>query len=112
MNFIKSVFALFLSLILPIFSSFPVVPHEDDFVLVWSDEFNGDNLDLAKWGGHYFDNGTAVRKGGFWNLDFAQVKEGNLHIRTEYFPEGYNGNNQPGWYTCGIDTSRSFGRRV
>lgn len=108
MDFIKSVFVFIMSLILSLSPSFPSVPHEEDFVLVWSDEFNGETLDLTKWGGHYFNNGSAVRKGGYWNLDFADVEDGNLHIRTEYFPEGYNGNGKPGWYTCGIDTSRSF----
>lgn len=108
MDFITSVFAFLLSIILSISPSFPYVPHKSDFVLTWSDEFDGEGLDYTKWGGHCFDEGTAMRKGGFWNLDFAQVKNGNLHIKTEFCPEGYNGNNQPGWYTCGIDTSRSF----
>lgn len=36
------------------------------------------------------------------------MKDGNLHIRTEYYPEGYNGNGKPGWYTCGIDTKGLF----
>ena len=108
MELIKSFFALLLSLIMSAFSLFPSVPHQDDFVLVWSDEFDGDSLDLTKWGGHYFDEGSAIRRGSYWNLDFAKVKDGNLHISTEYFPAGYNGNGLPGWYTCGIDTSRSF----
>ena len=52
--------------------------------------------------------GPAVRRGSYWNTDFATVKDGKLHIRTEYFPDGYNGNGKPGWYTCGIDTRGLF----
>lgn len=108
MDFIKSVIALIISFFLSFSTSFPSVPHEKDFVLTWSDEFDGDGLDMTKWDGHYFNEETIIRRGGFWNLDFAQVKDGNLHIKTEYFPEGYNGNNHPGWYTCGIDARNSF----
>lgn len=111
MNFIRSIFAVVLSLILSYVPSvdFPAVPHSQDFELSWSDEFDGDSLDADKWGGHCFASGnTYMRKGGYWNTDFATVKDGNLHISTVYCPEGYNGNGLPGWYTCGIDTSRSF----
>ncbi len=109
-DFIKSVFAFFLSLIFTVLPNvnFPDIPHSKDFVLTWSDEFNGDSLDTEKWGGHFYNEGSAVRKGGYWNLDFATVKDGSLHISTEYFPDGYQDNGLPGWYSCGIDTSRSF----
>lgn len=75
----------------------------------WSEEFDGDSLDFTKWDGHYFSHGqTAVRRGGYWNTDLCTVTDGCLHIATRYYPDGYNGNGKPGWYTAGIDTSRSF----
>ena len=71
------------------------------YELTFSDEFDGEGLDTAKWGRH----GGAVRKGGYWSLDQARVENGNLIITTEYRADGESG---PGWYTCGLDTSRSF----
>lgn len=111
MNFIKSVFALILSWFLTLSPAveFPSVPHEEDFELTWSDEFNGDSIDTTKWNfGRFGDDGFEVRKGGIWNADFVQVKDGNLHISTVYYPEGYKGNGVPGWYTGRIDTTNTF----
>lgn len=108
----KALWAVFLSLFMAISpAGFPRVPHEKDFEPVWADEFDGDALDLSKWEGHYCSADAAnpcVRRGSYWNTDFATVKDGMLHIRTEYFPDGYNGNGKPGWYTCGIDTRGLF----
>lgn len=109
--FVKSIISLFLSLvnILLSFSLTPPVPHKRDFELVWSDEFDGTELNRNNWSGHYFsDNTTLMRKGGYWNMDFATVKDGNLHISTRYCPDGYKGNGIPGWYSCGIDTQDLF----
>ena len=92
----------------------PTIPYKtgfslDEYELSWSDEFEGESLDFTKWDGHYFNNGdTIVRRGSYWNTDLATVREGNLHIATKYYPDGLNNNGKPGWYTCGIDTSRSF----
>lgn len=113
MDLIKSLFAAVLSFILSAIPSveFPSVPHSKDFELVWEEDFEGDELDTAVWDGHCFAGGsdsTFMRKGGYWNTDFVSVKNGNLHISTVYCPDGYRGNGLPGWYTCGIDTSRSF----
>ena len=73
-----------------------------DFELTFSDEFDGDSLDTAKWRPH---DGGGVRKGGYWSTDQAQVENGNLVIRTQYKEDGAYG---PGWYTCGLDTAKSF----
>ena len=108
--FLKAVFAVFLSFFMALSpAGFPRVPHEKKLELVWADEFDGDSLDLTKWEGHGFgDQETIVRRGSYWNCDFATVSDGTLHIRTEYCPDGYNGNGKPGWYTCGIDTKGMF----
>ncbi len=87
----------------------PRVPHEKELELVWADEFDGDGLDLTKWEGHGCGGDEAkIRRGGYWHTDMATVKDGCLHIRTEYYPDGYNGNGLPGWYTCGLDTNGLF----
>ena len=91
----------------------PTYPHGkqvdmDRFELVWSDEFDGDNLDKSKWEMHgdwaADASGSYIRKGGYWNRDMCTVTDGNLHIATKYYPDGYNGNGKPGWYTAGLDT--------
>ena len=105
--FFKALGAAILSLFMMLScKGFPRVPHADDFELVWSDEFDGEELDAAKWHGHYCGAGEAtVRRGSYWHTDMARVGDGFLRIATEYYPEGLNGNGKPGWYTCGIDTS-------
>lgn len=104
--FIKALFLLLQCLILIVSPArFPRVPHEEKLELVWSDEFDGDALDPTKWKGHYCNDADAsIRRGSYWNTQLARVKDGALHIATEYYPEGLNGNGKPGWYTCGIDT--------
>ena len=74
----------------------------DGYELVFSDEFDGDSLDASKWGPH---GGGGVRKGGYWTMDQARVEDGNLIISTQYKEDGAFG---PGWYTAGLDTSRSY----
>ena len=111
-SFLRSVGALLLSLILILSPlAFPRVPHGKDFELVWSDDFDGDTLDTAKWQGLNCDADTqhpAVRRGSYWHTDFASVKDGCLHLRTAYYPNGYKGNRKPGWYSCGLDTKGLF----
>ena len=111
-SFFRALIALFQSLILT-FSpgGFPRVPHEEDFDLVWSDEFDGDGLDTAKWHGHGCDSGATIRRGSYWSTSVLRVEDGCLHIPTEYYPDGLNGNGKPGWYTCGIDTSGLYYQR-
>lgn len=95
----------------------PLIPHGKEidmtkYEITWQDEFDGEALDFTKWNGHFFSRGdTIARKGSYWNIDLASVKDGKLHIATRYYPEGLNGNEKPGWYTCGIDTSRSVMQR-
>lgn len=77
----------------------------EKFELVWSDEFDGEELDSTKWKPLYTANGnTLVRKGGYWNADMISVKDGNLHISTVNYPDGYKGNGLAGWYTGAITT--------
>ena len=104
---VKAIFAAILSILMSLSPlGFPRVPHARDFELVWSDEFDGDSLDAAKWEGHYCNGETAsVRHGSYWHTDMAAVKDGCLHISTRYYPEGYKGNGKPGWYTCAFDTN-------
>lgn len=108
--FLKAVAALIMSLFMTLSpKGFPRIPHEEDFSLAWSDEFDGTSLDREKWHGHGFSEGsTHIRRGSYWDIDMARVEDGCLHIATEYYPEGLNGNGKPGWYTCGIDTSGLF----
>ncbi len=72
---------------------------------VFADEFDSDTLDRTKWNMHYAENG--IRRGSYWDIDMAEVKDGNLIINTEYKEEGLNGKGA-GWYTVGIDTRQTF----
>ncbi len=86
----------------------------DKFELVWSDEFNGTQLDTDKWG---FSWWITERKGGYWHEDMVSVKDGNLVIKAQYletppenkykelFPDMEFDEYKPGWYT-GKVTSR------
>lgn len=56
----------------------------DEYELVWSDEFNGTELDRSKWGYNWWE---VERKGGYWHEDMVSVEDGNLVIRTEYLDE-------------------------
>ncbi|MCR5042049.1 MAG: glycoside hydrolase family 16 protein [Clostridia bacterium] len=56
----------------------------NNFDLVWSDEFNGSELDRTKWG---FEWWVTMRKGGYWHEDMVSVKDGNLVISAEYKDE-------------------------
>ena len=80
----------------------------DEFTLAWSDEFDGNAVDTAKWTGFQCGSGTSKSKnGGWWNTDMATVFDGNLHIQTKYYDNGYKGGKR-GWYTCGICTDGLF----
>ena len=111
--YFRSLIALFLSFFMALSpAGFPRVPHEKNFELVWSDEFEGDALDRTKWKGSDCGFGdSTVRRGAYWDAEMATVEDGCLHIRTQYYPEGYNGNGKPGWYTAGIDTAGLYEQR-
>lgn len=74
------------------------------FSLVWSDEFDGDELDYDYWGGHYIwgKNSYYLRDTSYWCMDQVDVKNGNLILTTEYKEDGRAG---AGYYATGIDTS-------
>ena len=76
----------------------------DRFELVWSDEFEGDTLNLDNWGGHYVYSMDHYyeRDAAYWHMGQVSVSGGNLAITAEYKESGAAG---PGYYTCGIDTS-------
>ncbi len=112
MKWFTSIILCIASLFLSIFD-LPTYPHGKSvdmskFELVFSDEFDGNELDTAVWSSGYGIGNTSVRKGGYWNTDMATVEDGNLHIATKYFPDGYKGNGKPGWYTTEITTQNSF----
>lgn len=111
-----SIFLAIASLFCEIFGM-PALPHGkpvdmSKFELVWSDEFDGTELDKNNWGSHCGwkadQTGSYIRKGGYWNDKMCTVYDGNLHIRTEYYPDGFENNGKPGWYTAGIDTAEKF----
>ena len=81
----------------------------DKLQLVWSDEFNGTELDSSKWSYEWW---VTMRKGGYWHEDMVSVKDGNLVIKAEYIDHPLENryydkwhdqiNFQPykaGWYT-------------
>ena len=71
------------------------------FTQVFSDEFDGDALNLDVWT-HYRQG---VRKGGYWDKDQAFLRDGCLVIRSEYKSDGRFG---AGFYTDRIDTRRKY----
>lgn len=89
----------------------------DKFELVWSDEFNGDSLDMTKWGYSWW---ITERKGGYWHEDMVSVKDGHLIIKAQYletppenkyaalFPDMEFDEYKPGWYTGKITTRDKY----
>lgn len=84
------------------------------FVLIWSDEFNGDSLDRTKWQPEWW---VTERKGGYWHEDMISVSDGSLTITTAYFKEPLKNKHldiwqgimdfdeyKEGWYTACITT--------
>jgi beta-glucanase (GH16 family) len=76
----------------------------DEWELYWSDEFNGDTLDTAKWVPSY----THKRRGGIWDKGQVFVSDGTLKIRTEYLENGPLG---AGWYSEEISTKGLFEKK-
>lgn len=93
----------------------PTYPHGktvdmDKFELVWSDEF--DTFDAERWEPSSTwmadSTGSTVRNGGYWNPKMCTIEDGMLHIATKYYPDGFEDNGKPGWYSAGIDTHTSY----
>lgn len=118
---IKAIIALFISFTTMLNSLGGLFGREkkkidlDDFTLVWSDEFDEDELDKSKWGYEWW---VTARKGGYWHEDMVSVRDGNLVISAEYkdtplenyYYEKWHDSidfapYKPGWYT-GIVTTR------
>ncbi len=89
-------------------------PTADEWKLTWSDEFEGQDIDRAKWdfdlGNGFFDYSANVWISGWGNNELeyytrepenAFVKEGMLHIRA--VKESYNG--------CGYTSARFKSRK-
>ncbi len=76
----------------------------DEWELYWSDEFDGDTLDTAKWVPSY----TYKRRGGIWDKGQVFVSDGTLKIRTEYLENGPLG---AGWYSEEISTKGLFEKK-
>lgn len=119
-------FLMMISPTLPHTFGLPAIPKgqqldlDNRFELVWSDEFDGTELDRSKWGYTWWE---LQRKGGFWHEDMVDVKDGNLVITTAYFedglplPDAYKGyfekhpTDKPyrgGWYTGVVETRGKF----
>ncbi len=113
MAFFEKIISFFLSLLFTFSGIFPSSPVNkvdmDKFELIWSDEFNGNIIDETKWRGVYFKGDqTIVRKGGYWNMSQLSVSDGNLHISTDYYEDGINGNGKAGWYSGAVFTRDLF----
>lgn len=79
------------------------------FELTWSDEFDGDEVDMTKWEAGWWGNGnTFVRNGGWWNSDIAFVENDCLHIPTKYYENGLKNDGKAGWYSTQLTTRNSF----
>ena len=107
LNKILNFLIAFVNTILLIFNVSPVDPGADaidldDYRLTFSDEFDGDRLDTSKWRAH---NAEGIRRGGYWTPDMAEVRDGELVIKTQYLPDGKFG---AGWYTAGLSTQGKF----
>ncbi len=67
----------------------------DGYKLVFSDEFEGDELDTSVW--EY--RALGARRGGFNSAEQVRVEDGNLVITGQYREDGDYG---PGWYSAMI----------
>ena len=80
------------------------------YEMVWNDEFEGTELDAAKWRGHneVLGGGPArIYEGGYYSDRCIEVKDGNLILSIRRFDgseEGY----PEGWYFASIDSYPSF----
>ena len=83
------------------------------FELTWSDEFDGDELDMTKWDYEWW---VTERKGGYWHEDMVSVENGNLVICAQYLDEPLQCRSdadwikpyKPGYYTGEIWSKDKF----
>lgn len=113
----KKVFVLFLSVLISIASvfllascsSYKSLPEnatleealkDENYSLVFEDNFDGSTLDYTKWKAGY---NTPVRRAGYYEdtSDTLFVKDGNLTIRTLYKDGQYG----EGWYTSWVESA-------
>ena len=111
---LEKIIAFFMSIVAGVFGLFNLPYYAvgeavdmDKFELVWSDEFNGSDVDWDVWTGHYAWETNTARKGSIWNKRMATVENGNLVIRTKYYADGLDGG-PAGFYNYGMDTSDSY----
>lgn len=82
----------------------------DKFTLTWSDEFDGDRLDRAKWSLRAWGAYPQPRCDGYWCYETAKVEDGKLHIASVYAEDGIAGG-PAGYYTTGLHTSGLFDQK-
>ena len=63
-------------------NTFRLTPLSNQWVLVWDDEFDGDQLDMSKWGKEENGYGGGNNERQFYSTDpkYCYVKDGNLHL--------------------------------
>lgn len=110
MTFLNNIVAFFMAIIAFLSSIFGMGASKkkinlDNFDLVWSDEFDGTELDRTKWKTH---DSTGLRKGGYWNGALQQVADGNLTIYSKYLENGVDSGDPAGWYTSMVETEGLF----
>lgn len=110
MTVINEIISFFMAIIAFFGSIFGVAPKDkninlDNFDLVWSDEFDTNELDRTKWKTH---DTTSLRKGGYWNGALQEVKDGNLVIYSKYLENGVDEGDPSGWYTSMVETEGLF----
>lgn len=111
MNFFESIVSFFMAIITFLASLFggtlfaPEI-NMDKFELVWADEFDGTQPDMTKW--NLLTASTSVRRGGYWNKDLIEVKDGNLIIYSKYLENGCAEGDPAGWYTGAMNTKGLF----
>lgn len=112
-EFFKKIVAFFTAIFAFIASLFGVNPEPSKktdldlskFELVWSDEFDGNSIDSTKW---EIQRKTSVIRGGYWNTDLAQVKDGELTIYAKYLENGVNEGDPAGWYSARLRTKDRY----
>ena len=83
------------------------------FELTWSDEFDGDTLNMEKWGQNFYKEAEKIRgdedkhSDSYFSREMADVRDGKLYIRTAWVEEGIGGS-PAGWYSLWIDTRNTF----